>query len=52
MIMYKKALTLILFASLLSFTTVNYAEDNDLKALMAQVSAAHNKITALQKENK
>jgi len=52
MVMYKKALILILFASLLSFTTVSYAEDNSLKALMAQVSVAHNKITAIQKENK
>ena len=50
MIMYKK--TLILFTSILFFTTVSYAEDNSLKALMAQVSASHNKITALQKENK
>ncbi len=48
--MYKK--TLILFTSILFFTTVSYAEDNSLKALMAQVSVAHNKITALQKENK
>jgi len=50
--MYKKALTLILFTSIFFFTTVSYAEDNSLKALMAQVSVAHNKIAALQKENK
>ena len=52
MIMYKRALTLILFTSIFFFTTVSYAEDNSLKALMAQVSAAHNKVIALQKENK
>ena len=43
--------TLILFTSLLFFTTTSYAEDNSLKALLAQVSAAHNQIKDLQKEN-
>jgi len=43
--------TLILFTSLLFFTTTSYAEDNSLKALLAQVSAAHVQLKDLQKEN-
>lgn len=42
---------LILFTSLLFFTTISYAEDNSLKALLAQVSAVHVQIEDLQKEN-
>jgi len=49
--MHKRTSILILFISLIFFTTASYAEDNSIKVLIAQVSAAHNQIKDLQKEN-
>ncbi len=43
--------TLILFTTLLLFTTTSYAKDNSIKALLEQVSAAHVQLKDLQKEN-
>ena len=41
-------LTLIVFASLLSFTTASFAENEDL---VAQVAEVHSKLKALQESN-
>ena len=51
--MYKRInkLALIVFTSLVFFTTASYAEDKNLKVLMAQISALHNEIINLQEEN-
>ena len=49
--MFKSTSTL-LFTSLIFFTTAVYAEEQNLKALQAQVAEAHNQIKVLQKENK
>jgi peptidoglycan hydrolase CwlO-like protein len=52
MIMYKSSSILILFTSLVFFTTAVCAEEQNLKALQAQVAEVHNQIKVLQKENK
>lgn len=52
MIMFKSTSILLLFASLIFFTTAVYAEEQNIKALQAQVAEAHNQIKVLQKENK
>jgi len=43
-----KKLTLVLFASLLFFTTISYAENEDL---VAQVAEVQSKLKALQESN-
>ena len=43
-----KKLTLVVFASLLSFTTASYAENEDLAAQVAEVQ---NKLKALRESN-
>jgi len=52
MIMYKRTLTLILFASFIFFTTASYAKDKSLEALQAQLIEVQSQIKILQKENK
>ncbi len=49
--MYKRTLTLILFASFIFFTTASYAKDKSLEALQAQLIEVQSKIKILQKEN-
>ena len=48
--MTRNKYALILF-TLLFFTGASHAEDNNIKALIAQVSAAHVQLGDLQKEN-
>lgn len=52
MTMYKRTLTLILFASFIFFTTASYAKDKSLEALQAQLIEVHSKIKILQEENR
>ena len=50
--MYKRTLTLILFASFIFFTTASYAKDKSLEALQAQLIEVQSRIKILQKENR
>ena len=52
MTMYKRTLTLILFASFIFFTTASYAKDKSLEALQAQLIEVQSRIKILQKENR
>ncbi len=50
--MYKRTLTLILFASFIFFTTASYAKDKSLEALQVQLTEVRSQIKILQKENR
>ena len=52
MTMYKRTLTLILFASFIIFTTASYAKDKSIEALQAQLTEVQSRIKILQEENK
>ena len=52
MTMYKRTLTLILFASFIIFTTASYAKDKSIEALQAQLIEVQSRIKILQEENK
>jgi len=48
--MYK--LTLVLFASLIFFTTASYAKDKSLEVLQEQLTEVQSRIKILQEENR
>ncbi len=44
-------LTLVLFATLIFFTTASYAEEQDIEALQAKIAEVQNKLNDLQESN-
>jgi len=52
MTMYKRTLTLILFASFIFFTTASYAKDKSLEVLQEQLTEVQSRIKILQEENR